>query len=228
MFIIPDLFSGYMKGAELARKANWDDLNQYNTVQSNQMKNLVDLATMSPRINKFYDEEYQKKLQNNFETDIYDDKVAQSNFATLMAQLGLDQARFADPYYRQMLQGRASGGQKAAQPATPAQGAGGSTPQGFGGATPSTTPKPTFDWGVSESPMGDAASMYMTGIGMEPPAQPTTPSPTGKPQITTAQFNALIQQQCPDANGLCVASIQDIYDVIPDAVPVFREQTSTD
>lgn len=63
-FVIPDLFTPYIEGREKAIDRNWNDLNQYNTVQKNQLGNLFDLATFSPRVNQEYERLTESALKN--------------------------------------------------------------------------------------------------------------------------------------------------------------------
>ena len=76
MLIIPDLFTPYMEGVETARKANWDDLNQYNNVQEGQLSNAYNMATFSPRVNKAYEETDAAALANLFNERTLDSRVA--------------------------------------------------------------------------------------------------------------------------------------------------------
>lgn len=82
MLIIPDLFTPYMEGVETARKANWDDLNQYNSVQGGQLENAYNMATFSPRVNKAYEETDAAALANLFNERTLDSRVAANVFDT--------------------------------------------------------------------------------------------------------------------------------------------------
>lgn len=62
--VIPDLFTPYLNGRRQAIADNWQDLSNYNTVQQNQLSNLIDLGTLSADINKAYEDTDQVALQN--------------------------------------------------------------------------------------------------------------------------------------------------------------------
>lgn len=68
MFVIPvDLFSSYIKGREQGITNNWNDLNQYNTVQGGQLRNDA------------------QQLQNWFTEDTYNPRVSQVQSAADIA-----------------------------------------------------------------------------------------------------------------------------------------------
>lgn len=83
-FVIPDLFTPYIEGRERAIDRNWNDLNQYNTVQKNQLGNLFDLATFSPRVNQ----EYEKLTESAFKNRqaAREDQLKQNLFPGLAAE----------------------------------------------------------------------------------------------------------------------------------------------
>ena len=50
------LLPGYIQGERMAVQDNWNDLNQYNQVQSGQIQNAYDEAVFNPRVNMLYDQ----------------------------------------------------------------------------------------------------------------------------------------------------------------------------
>lgn len=50
------LLPGYVQGERQAVQDNWNDLNQYNTVQHGQMQNAFDEALFNPRLSQGYDQ----------------------------------------------------------------------------------------------------------------------------------------------------------------------------
>lgn len=92
MLIIPDLFTPWIEGTELARKANWDDLQKYNTVQKGQLDNLEALATFSPRVNREFEITDKHALNNRSleRQDILEEAAMPGRFAQESA---LSQAR---------------------------------------------------------------------------------------------------------------------------------------
>lgn len=50
------LLPGYVQGERQAVQDNWNDLNQYNTVQHNQMQNAFDEMLFNPRVSQGYDQ----------------------------------------------------------------------------------------------------------------------------------------------------------------------------
>lgn len=76
MVIIPDLFTPYMQGRELAIDANWNDLDQYNKVQQGQIKNAFDIATFSPLVNQEYNQDYSEQLLNYINTQLTPNALA--------------------------------------------------------------------------------------------------------------------------------------------------------
>lgn len=52
---IPDLFSGYINGREMAIKNNWQDQTNYNSVLKGQMDNAASLATFDPYVRSAWD-----------------------------------------------------------------------------------------------------------------------------------------------------------------------------
>lgn len=50
------LMPGYIQGERMAVQDNWNDMNQYNQVQSGQIQNAYDEAVFNPRVNMLYDQ----------------------------------------------------------------------------------------------------------------------------------------------------------------------------
>lgn len=75
MIIIPDLFTPYLEGVELARKANWEDLKNHNNVQKGQLDNLFGLATFSPKVNAEYEKTDKAALENLFNEENFQNKL---------------------------------------------------------------------------------------------------------------------------------------------------------
>lgn len=80
-FFIPDLFTPYIQGREMAIDRNWTDQKNYNKVQKAQLGNLFDLATMSPRVNQ----EYEKLTKAAYENR----QAARKDFANENAMPGI-------------------------------------------------------------------------------------------------------------------------------------------
>lgn len=80
-FFIPDLFTPYIQGREMAIDRNWTDQKNYNQVQKAQLGNLFDLATMSPRVNQ----EYEKLTKAAYENR----QAARKDFANENAMPGV-------------------------------------------------------------------------------------------------------------------------------------------
>lgn len=59
---IGSMLPGYVEGQRNAIKDNWDDLQNYNTVQAGQIQNAFDEATFHPRIEMFRDQEVNSRL----------------------------------------------------------------------------------------------------------------------------------------------------------------------
>lgn len=98
-FVIPDLFTPYIEGRERAIDRNWNDLNQYNTVQKNQLGNLFDLATFSPRVNQ----EYEKLTESAFKNRqaARTDQLNQNMFPGLAAEaLARGELLRQNPFFR--------------------------------------------------------------------------------------------------------------------------------
>lgn len=55
MFIIPDLFTPYINGREMAIQRNWQDLSNYNNTQAGQLNNAFNFMTLAPRTNAVYE-----------------------------------------------------------------------------------------------------------------------------------------------------------------------------
>lgn len=82
MILFPDIFTPYLTGQELARQANWDDLDKYNKVQAGQIQNALDMELFNPRVNSAYQNLYTQQNNNALFGDTYDNKLAQSDFQT--------------------------------------------------------------------------------------------------------------------------------------------------
>ena len=96
MIIIPDLFTPYVEGVETARRANWDDLNNYNQVQKGQLDNMFNFATFSPRVNREYEETDKVALQNLFNEEAFQSKLLQELYnAERLRQQAANYARQA-------------------------------------------------------------------------------------------------------------------------------------
>lgn len=86
MIIIPDLFTPYIEGKETARKANWNDLNNYNQVQKGQLDNLEKLFTFSPRVNREYESTDALALANIFKEADFQNALLRSAYQTANTQ----------------------------------------------------------------------------------------------------------------------------------------------
>lgn len=80
-FFIPDLFTPYIQGREMAIDRNWTDQKNYNDVQQKQLKNLFDLATMSPKINQEYEKLTKSAVENR--------QAVRKDFANELAMPGV-------------------------------------------------------------------------------------------------------------------------------------------
>lgn len=87
MIIIPDLFTPYLSGVEMARKANWDDLQNYNQVQKGQLDNLFDFATFSPKVNSEYENTDKLALSNLFQELTFNNALTKEQVAANKALL---------------------------------------------------------------------------------------------------------------------------------------------
>lgn len=143
MIIIPDLFTPYVEGVELARKANWDDLNNYNKVQKGQLDNLFELATFSPKVNREYESTDKLALENLFNEETFQNRMLNEILKAreLEARIGW--------YGRR---GTGTGTTGAATPANPG-GTAASNPAGSGLPTPTGQTAKT-----SQTPPGTPAS----------------------------------------------------------------------
>lgn len=108
--IIPDLFTPYLNGVRLARQDNWNDLQQYNQVQQQQLRNAEAMATFSPRVNREYEATDRAALENMFNEYTLPSRVAANLYQTRRAARtdNLEEAALPGVYAQQtaLSQGR--------------------------------------------------------------------------------------------------------------------------
>ena len=108
--IIPDLFTPYLNGVRLARQDNWNDLQQYNQVQQQQLRNAEAMATFSPRVNREYEATDRAALENMFNEYTLPSRVAANLYQTRRAARtdNLEEAAMPGVYAQQaaLSQGR--------------------------------------------------------------------------------------------------------------------------
>ena len=108
--IIPDLFTPYLNGVRLARQDNWNDLQQYNQVQQQQLRNAEAMATFSPRVNREYEATDRAALENMFSEYTLPSRVAANLYQTRRAARtdNLEEAAMPGVYAQQaaLSQGR--------------------------------------------------------------------------------------------------------------------------
>ena len=108
--IIPDLFTPYLNGVRLARQDNWNDLQQYNQVQQQQLRNAEAMATFSPRVNREYEATDRAALENMFSEYTLPSRVAANLYQTRRAARtdNLEEAALPGVYAQQaaLSQGR--------------------------------------------------------------------------------------------------------------------------
>lgn len=108
--IIPDLFTPYLNGMRLANQDNWNDLQQYNQVQQQQLRNAEAMATFSPRVNREYEATDRAALENMFSEYTLPSRVAANLYQTRRAARtdNLEEAALPGVYAQQaaLSQGR--------------------------------------------------------------------------------------------------------------------------
>lgn len=157
MIIIPDLFTPYLSGVEMARKANWEDLQNYNQVQKGQLDNLLGFATFSPKVNKEYETTDQLALGNLFKELTFNNALARDQVAANKALL---ENLLAQHAYQQYM-----GGTQAP-----------TTPQVPGTMQVNQT-NPTTPTGNPSVPQGGVQSPTQAGVGGVPNIEVKPPAP---------------------------------------------------
>lgn len=207
MIIIPDLFSPYLEDVEAARKANWDDLTKYNTVQKGQLDNLFDLATFSPKVNREYENTNKLALENLFGEENFQNKLLAEMLKNqvLAAQAGYYNRRGLGDY-------TGVGGLGAAGPGGTANNnpAGSGLPMA-GGKTHKTSQTPpgtqqTNTAAASGTPTpGTATGRYRineTGSPIVNDLNPRTVNPTQLNQLRTLNYSKAASTMSPQARAL--------------------------
>lgn len=99
---LANLLPGYIQGRQKAIEDNWNDLNQYNKVQSGQIQNAFNEATFAPRVDMVNTNANMGQL--GYLNDLWTTQLNQARMPGLMTQVGVQNA-FAEPAaYMQMMQ----------------------------------------------------------------------------------------------------------------------------
>lgn len=198
MIIIPDLFSPYVEGVETARKANWDDLTKYNTVQKGQLDNLFALATFSPKVNREFENTDKLALENLFNEENFQNKLLDEILDNQHRQ-----AQIANTLRMAQGIGLASNRGKAAAPATTPGGTATNNPAGSGlpmatGKTAKTAQTPPA---VGQPATGQPVSATVTRESLEQQYGPLGPGGSTSYQLNRAG-GRLLDNRTPFAVNL--------------------------